>query len=746
MTFYLLIIIALSTVVSAAADAGTPSATATVAHSATTLTLYVSPTGNDLADGRHAQGTSTASGPFASLQRARDEIRRLRTSGAIDGAVEVIVLPGYYPLVAPLELTERDSGTSNAPVRYRSQSDGMATLSAGRRLDECALTDAGLFRCDLSKFRPNHMTKLGMDIRMSDSLPPFEVFVEDRRWQLARWPNAGFTPETGYSWAYIVNSDKNSRDRFTYPEAPVYRWKSITGATVHIWPGNDWFDQYVSIAGHDTARRQMRLGENVSYPIQAGRRFAVLNLREELDTPGEWYYDALARQILLAPLPEQQQIRPTISVLDAAIKLQNASHIYLEGFTIEHSRKTAVTITDGRDVRIDNCTIRNAGGFGIEIRGGAQHTIARSTIHDTGYGGVVVNGGDRKTLTAGGHVITNSEIHHTGRLVRAGRAGLQLEGVGNIARHNTIHHTPGMAVLMIGNDHLLEFNDVHNGCEESSDCGAIYTGRDWTFHGNVIRHNHIHDIYGYGMQRFDAVNGIVEYATPHGARGVYLDDAASGFEVVGNVFYNIPYMMLQIGGGRDNVVDNNIFITRGYAIWMDARGAGFPWGKTMIPRLHAVPYDGPIWRQRFPKLAVPMRNPQWPEGNLITRNIVLGTPGTRGPITPFKYAIAPDSTMIDRNVVWNHGDPIKVDYRILGTTSGATVEWAAWKQAGFDKDSILADPQLMMTPGEFRLMEESPAAALGFRDIPYAKIPKAAGTVANLPATTTRRTYHTHIR
>src|SRR5438445_13543787 len=70
------------------------------------LELYVAPGGNDRAVG-------TSDHPFATLQRARDEIRQRKPAGAT-----VHVRGGTYFLDEPLTLRPQDSGTPDAPITY----------------------------------------------------------------------------------------------------------------------------------------------------------------------------------------------------------------------------------------------------------------------------------------------------------------------------------------------------------------------------------------------------------------------------------------------------------------------------------------------------------------------------------------------------------------------------------------------------------------------------------------------------
>jgi hypothetical protein len=108
------------------------------------------------------------------------------------------------------------------------------------------------------------------------------------------------------------------------------------------------------------------------------------------------------------------------------------------------------------------------------------------------------------------------------------------------ASHNLIHNHPHCPILFWGNDHLIEYNDIHHIALETGDVGAIYTGRDYSFRGNRIRYNYIHETGGVGM----------------GSMGVYMDDCVSGTEVYGNVFYKVHWAMF-IGGGCDSITGND---------------------------------------------------------------------------------------------------------------------------------------------------------------------------------------------
>ncbi len=431
-------------------------------------------------------------------------------------------------------------------------------------------------------------------------------------------------------------------------------------------------------------------------------------------------YKASAGESVVLSGSKQQS---NVAYLETVIAMDNAQFVHMEGFTIEQSRKAAVTVTGGRGNTIASCIVRNAGDFGIRVKEGQEHSVIDSEIYETGLGGILLKGGDRNDLTGSKHTAIGNHIHNVGQ-TRTGTGGLRLEGVGNTGKQNHIHHTPGAAVTISGNDHLLEFNDIHNACEQQVDCGAVYSGRDWTFHGNVVRYNRIHDIYGNGRKTVDVSANIVEYAAGNGkdtSRGIYLDDGVSGFSIIGNLLYRIPDKLVQIGGGRHNLVENNIFITNGHAIWIDARFESFNWD-VLTSRLNMVPHQSSTWQNRFPKLAKPMNNPRWPEGNKITHNIIVSDSSRPDLDAIFKYKIPPDVD-IDYNVIWNNGKNVKVDYWLTESDTGVFADWPVWQETGHDKNSLLADPGFVnAAAGDFRLQASSPARSLGIKEITLSDI------------------------
>ena len=150
----------------------------------------------------------------------------------------------------------------------------------------------------------------------------------------------------------------------------------------------------------------------------------------------------------------------------------------------------------------------------------------------------------------------NNHIHRYAQRKKVYQPAVRMYGVGHRIAHNLIHDAPHQAIGYDGNDHVIEFNEIHHVVLESADAGVLYTGCNWTFRGNVVRHNFIHSIpHGPGL----------------GTVGVYLDDCASSTKIFGNVFYDMLKPTF-IGGGRDNVIANNIFVECDTPVHLDNRG------------------------------------------------------------------------------------------------------------------------------------------------------------------------------
>lgn len=645
------------------------------------IELFVAPDGNDAwTGGRPSPSPRGDDGPFASLERARDALRRLKASGARPEGATVWLRGGTYKLAKPLALSAEDSGTQAARIVYRAYESEHVILTGGHTVRGFSpVTEpAVLARLDA----PARGNVLQTDLAPAD-VPDFgevasagnrlELFYNDQPMTLARWPNEGFiriAKVTGGQPFKVHGITGDRVGRFTYEGNRPRRWQTEDDLWLHGYWFWDWSDAFQKVIKVDPVAREITLASPFhNYGYRKGQRFYAINVLAELDTPGEWYLDRARRVLYFWPPSPIDNGRAVVSVLDHLLVLENVSWVTFRGITFEATRSAAVMVNEGRHNELVGCTLRNTGGWGARLSG-TGHAVIGCDIYRTAAGGIALRGGDRNTLTPGALTVLNSHIHDFGRVYRTYRPAVQVQGVGQRVAHNRIHDGPHNAIQLSGNDHTIEFNEIYDVCYETGDVGAFYMGRDWTERGTIIRHNFFHHIQGPGL---------------HGAMAVYLDDAASGVQVLGNVFYRAGRAAF-IGGGRDNHVENNIFVECAPAVHMDARGLG--WMRyhvegdgTLPTRLKQVPYRSPPWSLRYPRLLdLPGDNPGAPTGNVIARNV-------------------------------NHGG------------RWSAIEDAA-RQGVLLKDNLLdEDPRFVDADNmNFQLRDDSPAYKLGFVRIPFDRI------------------------
>ncbi|MEA3402777.1 MAG: right-handed parallel beta-helix repeat-containing protein [Armatimonadota bacterium] len=578
--------------------------------------LHVAAKGSDEAPGTRAQ-------PFATLERARDAIREMKAAeGLPDGGVTVWLRGGLHRLEGPFELTEEDSGTEGAPIVYRARPGESTILSGGVRVPPSAfgpVTDTAVLgrlpRAAQNNVLRADLKALGVEDYGSAAGGGLEVFFGEERMTLARWPNEGFVRIAdilGIEPRDVRGTKGDSVGKFVYEGDRPERWVGERDLWLHGYWFWDWADQRQPVKEIDPEERTIELEEPYHhYGYRKGQWYYAYNALAELDRPGEWYLGREDGILYFWPPGDLDARTLTVSVVDNLITVEDASYLTFRGLTLEAPRDTGIRISGGSHNSIIGCTFRDTGGFAARLSG-TNHRVAHCDAYHMGQGGFTISGGDRKTLTPAHNLVENCHIHHFGEWKRMYVPGVSVHGVGNRVAHNLIHTAPHQAISFGGNDHIIELNEFHSVCYESNDAGAIYSGRNWTMRGTVIRHNYMHHVNGRGG---------------HGCVGVYLDDMYCGTEISGNVFYRV-YRAAFIGGGRDNSILNNLFVECPRAIHIDARAMGWAAGSvdtTMTDRLNEMPYQSDLWRERYPKLINILDDePAAPKGNLVARNIIIG--------------------------------------------------------------------------------------------------------------------------
>ena len=407
---------------------------------------------------------------------------------------------------------------------------------------------------------------------------------------LARWPNSGFTKIVGYPEA--AGDEHGGKlgkltGGFNYEGDRPSRWHDTSDIWIHGYWAYDWANSYEHVASIDLAKRLIKTSPPYGhYGFRAGGdggRFFFLNILEELDEPGEWYLDRTSGILYFWPPQPIEQGRAMVSVVESPlIDIQGASHVTIQGLTIECARGTGIRIAGGDNDRVADCTLDDLGNYGVAIDGGTNHS-GRWLHHLRDRRRRRLRQRRRPQNPGRRRPRRREQPHpsHRPRGPAATRPAILISGVGIRASNNLIHDHPHCAILFSGNEHVIECNEIHHVCLETGDVGAIYTGRDYTYRGNVIRHNFIHHTGGVGM----------------GSMGIYMDDCVSGTLIYGNVLWKL-HRAVFLGGGRDFRVENNVFVDCDPAVELDDRGLSkSPVWHDMVYKTMKQGLDAMNWRQ-----------------------------------------------------------------------------------------------------------------------------------------------------
>lgn len=561
-------------------------------------TLFVSPAGNDQADGR------TRASAVRSLEHVRDLVRgRPRGSGVV-----VFLLPGEYERGASFVLGPEDGGSPDAPVIYAGDPAGGSRIVGTRVVAlSTPVTDSAVLRRLPRAARGKvRQIPLGTEVAQNPGggdwtrprIP--ELFDTAVPLRLARWPAQG--------WASIGAVTGDAR-RATVTLAPSPSFRPARGAQLEGYFHWDWAWSFAPVVGSTQGGGVIAGGENTSYGWRTGQRIVLTNVLQMVDGPGKYATDSATRSLYVWPPAGASTLR-IAAMSTPLIRLDGASNVRFQDLEFGPSGGTAIALKGGAGVELTRLTIRWTGSDGIVVAEGKEVAISHSRLEGIAGVALRVEGGDRRTLTSSGIVIEDNVIRGAARIRRTMRS-VSLAGVGIRFAHNEIADAEFEGILITGNDHVVEGNDLHDLLRGGRDAGAIYMGRDWTERGTVIRGNWIHDIGGLPLTSSALVSGV------------YLDDGESGITIQDNVVSGVP-SGIHLHGGHDDLVDGNLFVCTAPALYLSWIGEWAPFTALMRARLDSARGAGSPYA-RYPGLMTLDRADPWtPRGNGAHDNTVVG--------------------------------------------------------------------------------------------------------------------------
>jgi hypothetical protein len=658
--------------------------------------LYVAPDGRDTWSGRRAAVNANGTdGPLATVAAAQRLLRKMRAAQPNhEGPWIVSLRGGVYELTEPLTFTPEDSGTETSPVIYQAYGSERPILSGGRRITGWQQDSQERWVADLADVKAGQWSFT-------------QLFVNDQRRFRPRLPEQGY-----YKIARKVEpsakANGKGHDRFGFNAGEIQSdWQNLNDVEVigfHLWAAsrlaiaevNDT-DHHVTLQGHTT-------GTSYWAEFSAGHRYLVENVKEALKQPGQWYLDKPTGR--LTYMPRDGETWANTSVMAPHLKnllllhgdVENRSwvqHIQFRGLTFAHANWTmtqagqsfpqaeinlgaAIAAMGARHCLFDNCAVRHVGEYAMGFGPGCRdNRITGCELVDLGAGGIKVGSAlptgwgntlgapkDEEALVSH-HTIEDCLIAHAGRLHPA--------AIGVWVGHSPYN--------------VIRHNDVYDLYYSAFSLGWVWGYSPSQAHHNEVAFNHAHHIGQRVLSDMGCIYtlGISPGTTIHdnhfhdvisfdyGGWGLYTDEGSTGVVMTNNLVYRCSRGGFHQHYGKENHIENNIL----------AYG-----GQHQVQRTRTEEHTSFFFE----------------------RNIVLWD--NDSPLLGSNWK--DNHFKLDYNLYWHAGKPITFP-------GGLDLDqWQAQREQ--DVHSVIADPGFVNpAQDDYRLKEDSPALALGFKPFDYSQ-------------------------
>lgn len=401
------------------------------------------------------------------------------------------------------------------------------------------------------------------------TLPVRQLFIDGQLMTPARWPDMSFRDRwaddtfrasaVGTRLGLMVDPALAASNRDWSGAMAVLNvgsFQTFRRRILQFNPGNDHFRYLVN--------PNERLGGAGKHPVGMDRY--CLFGRAALDHPGEWFYDAERKRLLVIP-PEGVNLAEAVvetRVRDEVFVLKDSRHVKLSGFDVTGS---VVQLENCRDCELSDVHFTYAAcianPFGENLpheslvsprwnsRRWFKESSLTSLIEITGQNNVVRNcsvrwsEGPAMTFGGEGHLLENCLLHDNDWHGLDYGFGLDcLAAKGMNIRRLTMFNAGGSEGVRLANHgkSLVELSHLHHLGLRQSDGSCVQLSGDG-IRGSEIRFNWIHDHNAFHW----------------GGTGLRADDGSRGVHFHHNVVWNCRHKGIVTKGDEHRVHHNTCF-------------------------------------------------------------------------------------------------------------------------------------------------------------------------------------------
>lgn len=300
------------------------------------ISFYVSPRGSDTGNGSKAS-------PFKTIERAKEAVSEINSSQSAD--INVYLMGGTHFLEKPLEFSQANGGKNGFFVNYKNYGNEKPVISGGKRIEGWTEDEeSGLWQAALD-LGENYA--LSLDI---NGVPAKRAESKTAGRFLRGYYDAEDT-DSDLDGFYTSSKDlpKTYKNQSDIQVQLAYMWRTYIYNIDEIITNPENAEESIVKVSRQIQLEEEDLNSQIALMEENGGAakwgYTVINAFEELDEPGEFYYDRSFKTIYYMPRENEnmKSAEVIVPVLEKLVDIRGESttkkvkNISFSGITFSHS-------------------------------------------------------------------------------------------------------------------------------------------------------------------------------------------------------------------------------------------------------------------------------------------------------------------------------------------------------------------------------------------------------------------------